>query len=355
MKKLLLNILSVSILISFSLMFSHNANAGNEDRSGQAGATELLINPWARSSGWASANSASIKGLEAQFLNVAGTSFTESTEIMFSHSIWLQGSGISINAFGLTQRVGESSVLGLSVMSMSFGDIDITTVELPEGGIGTFSPNYMNIGISYAKAFSNSIYGGINFKIISEQISDNAARGVAIDAGIQYVTGAKENMRFGISLKNVGPRMKYSGDGLSVRAFMPGAANSLTVEHRSDEFELPSLINIGGAYDFTLTADEAHLLTAAANFTSNSFTKDQYSLGVQYGYKKLVMLRGGYTYEDGIFSTADRTTVFTGPSAGFTIEVPLNKEKGSTFSLDYSFRSTNPFSGTHSIGARINL
>ena len=28
-------------------MFSGNAFAGNQDRAGQAGATELLINPWA--------------------------------------------------------------------------------------------------------------------------------------------------------------------------------------------------------------------------------------------------------------------------------------------------------------------
>ena len=41
----------------------------------------------------------------------------------------------------------------------------------------------MNIGISYAKAFSNSIYGGFAIKIISESISNSKAQGVAIDAG----------------------------------------------------------------------------------------------------------------------------------------------------------------------------
>ncbi|HRS53184.1 MAG TPA: PorV/PorQ family protein [Bacteroidales bacterium] len=354
MKKLFFRVAIVATYFA-SVLVVTSIYGGNEDRSGQAGATELLINPWARSSGWGTANSATIHGLEAQFLNVAGTSFTAKTEIIFSHTIWLKGSGININAFGLTQRISETGVLGISVMSMNFGDIDITTVDLPEGGIGKFSPSYLNIGISYAKAFSNSIYGGANLKIISEQIADNSARGVAIDAGIQYVTGIKENIKFGISLKNVGPRMKYSGDGLSIRAYLPGAANSITVEQRSAEFELPSLINIGAAYDFTLSKNQDHLLTAAANFTSNSFTKDQYSLGAEYSFKKKAMLRAGYTYEKGILKSSERTTVFTGLSAGFTIEVPLNKEKGSSFSLDYSYRATNPFSGTHSIGARIYL
>lgn len=327
--------------------------AGNEDRSGQAGASELLINPWARSSGWGGANSATVHGLEAIYMNVAGTAFTTKTELIFSHTQWLKGSDIKIINFGLSQRLSETGVLSFSVTSMSFGDLLITTVDLPEGGIGTFSPNLMNIGISYAKAFSNSIYGGITFKIISESISDVSAQGVAIDAGIQYVTGEAENIKFGISMKNVGPRMKFKGDGLSFRGTYPGNDNQFTDEHRSADYELPSLINIGAAYDFKF--NENHKLTAAANFTSNSFTKDQYILGLEYGFKSYLMLRAGYSYEKGITQKADRTTAYTGPCGGFTVEVPLNKDKGSSFGIDYSYRATDPFEGTHSIGVRINL
>ncbi|NTW32095.1 MAG: PorV/PorQ family protein [Bacteroidetes bacterium] len=327
--------------------------AGNEDRSGQAGASELLINPWSRSSGWGNANSASVRGLESLYTNVAGTAFTNKTELIFARTSWLKGSGVNISAFGLSQKVSETGVLCLSIMSMSFGDIPITTVDLPEGGIGTFSPNLMNIGVSYAKAFSNSIYGGIALKIISESISDATAQGVAIDAGIQYVTGEKENIKFGISMKNVGPRMKFTGDGLSFRGFIPGNANQFTVEQRSAEFELPSLINIGAAYDFTINSNNR--LTAAGNFTSNSFTKDQYILGLEYAFKKILMLRAGYAYEKDILKKATRTSALTGPSAGFTVDIPMNKEKGSTFGLDYSFRASNPWQGTHCIGVRINL
>jgi hypothetical protein len=134
------------------------ANAGNEDRAGSAGATELLINPWARSSALANSNVAGVKGIEGMFLNVAGLSHAKGTEIMFSNSRWLGGSGININTIGLGQKVGEKSVLGLTFTSMNFGEIPITTVELPEGGIGTFTPRYMTVGISYAREFSNSIF-----------------------------------------------------------------------------------------------------------------------------------------------------------------------------------------------------
>ena len=102
-----------------------NLHAGNDQRVGTAGAQELLINPWARSSGFGSANSASIQGLEASFLNIAGIAFTNKTEMIFSRTNWLVGSEIYVNAFGFSQTVGEDAVMALTFMSMDFGDIDL--------------------------------------------------------------------------------------------------------------------------------------------------------------------------------------------------------------------------------------
>jgi hypothetical protein len=347
------------------LLPSTGSFAGNPDRAGQAGATELLINPWARSSGWGGANSSACRGLESMYLNIAGTAFTKKTEILFCRTNWLVGTGININSFGFTQKVGATGVLGLGIMSMDFGDIMITTVEKPEGGIGTYSPQFINLGLSYAKAFSDNIYGGLTIRGITESLSDVQAKGMALDAGIQYVTGKWDNIHFGISLRNVGPRMRFRGDGLSFRGTVPTTGISMTVEQRSADFELPSMVNIGGAYDFYFpndtSAKKTHRVTVAANFVSNSFQKDQFVLGVEYGFRSFLMVRAGYAYEKGITNTADdpdkesRNTVFTGPTAGFTIEIPMNKAKGSTFGLDYSYRATNPFKGVHSFGARINL
>jgi hypothetical protein len=341
-------------IIALMLPFN-NSFAGNPQRAGQAGASELLINPWARTSGWGGANIAGVRGLEGIFSNVAGLAFTEKTELIFSQSQWLKfgdDAVADISSFGFSQKVGESAVLGFSVMSMSFGDIEITTVDLPEGGIGFYSPNLMNLGLSYAKIFSNSIYGGFTIKMISEQISNVGANGVALDAGIQYVTGTKDNLKFGISLKNVGPRMSFSGDGLSFRGIVgDGDDYKMTVEQRSSELELPALLNIGLSYDVNVMQ---HRITGAGTFTSNSFQKDQYRLGGEYSYNEMFMVRLGYTYEEGIRTPSTRTTALRGPSAGFTVELPMGDE-GSTFGLDYSYRHTDPFQGSHTIGARINL
>jgi hypothetical protein len=342
----------IAVLLAAVMVLPQATMAGNKDRSGQAGASELLINPWARSSGMGGVNIANSFGLESIFTNVAGLAFTKKTELIFSNTQWLKGSEIGINNFGLAQKIGESSVIGVAVMAMSFGNLPVTTTALPEGGIGTFSPSFININIAYAKAFSNAIYGGFNLKIISESISDVGARGVAIDAGIQYVTGEKENIHFGISLKNVGPTMQFSGDGLSIRSFLPGQESKFTLEQRSANFGLPSQLNIGGSYAFFF--NEIHTITLSAAFESNAFYKDQYILGAEYKLKEYLMLRGAYTYEQGI-TTSERTTALTGPSAGVTVQVPINKEKNSLFSVDYSFRATNPFKGIHTMAVRMSF
>jgi len=342
-------------LTGLFLLPCQTSMAGNKDRSGQAGGSELLINPWARSSGWGGVNVASVRGLEAMFTNVAGVAHTNSTELIFSQTQWLKGTDIKISAFGFTQRVSESGVLGMSITSMSIGDIMITRTDLPEGGIGTYSPSYLNVGISYSKAFSNSIYGGLLLRIINESISDVSAGGVALDAGIQYVTGEQENIKFGITLKNVGPTMTFSGDGFATRVYIPGQETQFTLTQRQAKFELPTAMCIGAAYDFLFDRSR---LTLAGNFQSNAFSNDLFMAGAEFSFRDYVMLRGGYTYEDGMFEdieSGNKITVSKGFSGGFSVQIPLNKDKGSLFAIDYSYRSTEHFNGTHSIGVKISL
>ncbi len=366
------NVYVISGLIIFTVLLSlvNPVNAGNEQRAGSNGASELLINPWARSSAWGNANIANIVGVEAMSLNVAGMAFTRRTELVFTNTQWLVGSGIVINSGGFSTKVGETGVLGVSVMNISWGDIEITTDALPEGGIGKYSPTYNVIGLSYAREFSNSIYGGVSVKVVNESIFNVGASGVAIDAGIQYVTGIgkdkagnrnRDNLHFGVSMQNVGTTMKYTGDGMSYMGWSLNGT-SMTVEHRSQEFELPSLIRIGFSYKIRLHAvideneevNSKHNLTFAAGFTSNSFTRDQYHIGAEYEFNNILFLRGGYMYEEGI-NTVDAQTVLTGPTAGMSVHIPMNKENKSVIAIDYSYRFTNPFDGIHTFGLRVTL
>jgi hypothetical protein len=342
------------------LMVLTNASlfAGNEDRVGSAGASQLLVNPWARSIGSASAGIASANGIEAQFMNIAGLAFTDRTQIKFNYTNWLGNAGINFIAAGLAQRISDDAVIAVSIQSMSFGEIRRTTVDNPEGDGSTFSPSYNIFNVGYAREFSNRIYGGINLKVNSEGVDNLRGTGVAIDAGIRYVTGEREHIRFGITLKNVGPTMSYNGDGLAyqVNFAASGSSESFTLEQRSDAFEMPATLGIGGAYDFFFGDNQK--LTANVAFMANSFSYDNYCVGLDYAYtnnKKFQFnLRAGYIYEQGLWESSLRRTALTGFTAGFSVDY-LSGEKKTPLGFEAAFRTSSPFGPIATIGMTISL
>jgi len=366
MKKITVRLAVINI---FTVLFFADAKAGNPDRAGQAGANELLVNSWARSSGWNGANTSGIRGLESMQLNVAGLAFTPKTEMIFARTNWLAPSGININSFGFAQTMGDAGTIGLQINSWNFGDIERTTVQNPEGGIGTFSPQFINLGFGYAKRFSSTISGGLVARVINEAIEDVRASGVAVDAGVQYVTSSKpgsksikkDDIKFGVSVRNIGPDMSYRGDGMAQKARILGNDYDNTLQNRSASFNLPSMLMIGASYDFRLDKDTNtyfHRLTMAGTFISHSFQQNQVMYGLEYGYKNFLMFRAGYAFENGIFDElgpGGRQSALTGFAGGFSIDVPLSKQNKNTFGFDYSYRSTNPFNGIHTFGLRINL
>ncbi len=344
-----------AFIIGFAMLTSVNVNAGNEDRVGAAGASHMLVNPWARSTGSAGAGIASSNGLESSFLNIAGLAFTDKTQIKFNYTNWMGSADIALYSAGIAQRVSESDVISVSIQSFGFGDIPITTVENPEGNIGTFSPRANVINLGYARTFSASIYGGINFKVISENMSNLKATGIAIDAGIRYVTGEQDQIKFGITLRNVGPVMKFKGDGLANQVMYSETSANATLEQRSATYELPSLLAIGAAYDFII--NEKNKVNLALAYTANSFSADQYSLGLDYGMtgKGVAFnLRGGFVYEKNIFSAENRSNALIGPTAGFSVDALVGENK-SALGIEYAARFAGVFGIIHTIGATISL
>ena len=371
---------AVAIILSIG-----NLYAQGPVRAGQAGFTQLLINGWGKSSGMGNSYSAGVSGVEAFHLNIAGLGRVQGSELGFSRTSWLGGTGININTFGFGQKVGDDGALGISVMSFSLGQIPITTVAQPDGGIGTYKPSISNINVGYAYNFTDQISAGINMKVVSESTPDVRTSGVGFDAGLQFATelikdiatkktkylsdnpAAKRgsDIRFGVSIKNIGPDLKYAGDGLATKSNINDNAFTTTTSQRADKTQLPSLINVGLAYDFRLDKKAGmywHRLTTAMNFTNNSFSSNQTSLGIEYAYKEILLLRSAFDYEKGIFNYDTRRTAYTGVCMGASVQIPLAKkgEKGvrennNTIGIDYSYRATNPFSGTHTFGLRINL
>jgi len=328
--------------------------AGNPDRQGEAGATELLFNPWARSAGLHSMSTASVFGVEALRLNIAGLSRLQGSELLIANTRLFEGSDIKLNALGFGRKMGENSAFGVTLTSVDFGDIPITTAAQPEGTGGTFSPNFFHIGVGYSYIYANKISVGILVRGISESLTNANAFGIALDAGVQYVTGEDDNFRLGISLRNIGSPMTFGGEGLSYEVQNPGTTTDfpITFDARAESFELPSLLNIGMSYDFIPTTDIK--IRTLANFTANSFSRDEVGAGVEFFFKDFVALRAAYKVELDPGTQVERS-VYTGFAAGFSLYLPVKKLANQKIGIDYAYRATNPFRGTHNFTVRLNL
>ncbi|MCF8236933.1 MAG: PorV/PorQ family protein [Saprospiraceae bacterium] len=330
--------------------------AGNPDRQGEAGAAQLLMVPWARMAGVHGLNTSFVTGVEAMRLNVAGLSRINRTEVNIAHTRYLEGADISFNAVGLAQKVGKNGAFGLSLMSMSFGDINVTTDAQPGGTGATFSPSYFNIGMGYSHMFANKVSVGILGRGVSEGLSNVSAFGFALDAGVQYVTGERDNFKMGISLRNVGGPLRFNGEGLSLEVPNPNSnGTTIRILQRVSRFELPSMLNIGLSYDFYL--GERNRLTALGNFTSNSFSRDNLGGGIELAIREMFIVRGAYRYEIGTTSTtADSSPLYTGVAAGASLVLPINRDNPEhMLAIDYGYRVTKIYKGTHNLGVRINL
>ena len=387
--------LLICIMLGF-FAISFTAIAGNRDRSGQAGAQHLLVDPWARSSGWNSCGVAETRGVESVFSNIAGVAFTKRTEISFTRTQYFTGSngGININAVGIAQGLStrnketgrriDLGTLAVSVFAMGFGDVGTTTVAQPNGDGSIFSPKLNYIGVHYAKSFNRYIHGGISVKLVNESISALGANGAAIDIGVQYLSGPYENFKIGVALRNFGLPMQYKGDGIAKKVISSGTNFTATAQERVANYELPTLLTIGLSYDILFFSNEyqlmskqdrkeegltrtdaIHRITLAGAFIANAYSRDNFALGVEYGFMQFLQIRAGYLIESFAKREIDgkemvfvnHENIYLGPSAGITVGLPLAKKgKGNQIlQFDYAYRFTNLWKGNHYIGVKLCL
>lgn len=349
MKKIYLLILCVGLAAA-------TAFAGNPDRQGEAGAAQLLMNPWATSAGLHSLNTSSVFGVEAMRINPAGLSRFNGTEVKLGYANYLQGTDISMQSIGVASSKGKGGAIGFSIMSLDFGDVPVTTTAQPEGTGALLNISFINIGLTYSYTFEEAVSVGVTLRGVSEGTADVSAFGFAIDAGVQYVTGEQDAFKFGISLRNVGSRMTYGGQGLSVAAQTSETNYDRALQERSAGFEMPSMLNIGASYDIRPAGLEGNQrITVMGNFTANSFGRDQLGAAVEYAFREQFFARVGYR-SDIEQSEITEVPLYDGLSAGASLKVPFKKgDRSRAFSIDYAFRNTRIFNGTHNIGIGVSI
>ena len=334
------------LLITWSVI----AYAGDPARKGTTGAEELLIPVGARSIATGGAFLSNIEGLEALYYNPAGLSQGKGTEAMFSFMTYL--ADIKVSYFAIGTNIGDLGSVALSVKTLNFGNIAVTTNDAPDGNGSTYSPGYLTAGISYARVITDRVCVGINAKVINETIADVSASGFALDFGVQY--RFPSNLSIGCAVKNIGTNMSFHGNGLQTSTAVPGsqlAAANGSYEVVTEEFQIPSYFELSSAYNYNI--NEQNIFIIGAAFRNNNSFEDEMRLGLEYGYNNQFFLRGGYC------SPVQNTSAATaGANYGFTFGAGVNTSfiDGMNFSLDYSFQQVKTFPNpNHTFTIKLNI
>ncbi len=314
------------------LFLSMTVFAGDAARKGTAGAEQLLIPVGARSIATAGAFNSHFTGVESIFYNPAGLDRMMGTEAMFNTMSYIADINVSYFAIGAQLGIGS---LGLTYKGIDFGDIPVTTNQNPDGTGQTFSPNYFVLGLTYSKMITDRVSAGANFSLINETIMNTGASGWAIDFGVQYLFSP--NFSIGVTVKNVGGNMRYTGEDLKVKTEVPGAAlgSGLGVyEVDTEPFQIPSYFDLAAGYTFDF--DEDNKLALGVVFRNNNTIEDEIRGGLEFEFLDVLFLRGGYTY---LTENSDLATYNWSVGAG--VDFTIGDSFGIMF--DYAFRNVENF------------
>lgn len=330
-----------------SLMLVSSVFAGGGSRNGTAGASQLLLPVGTRGIAMGGATLTNATGLDALYYNPANLAKAEhNTNVFFSHMSHIADIGVSYGAVSFSLE-GLGS-LALGIKTLEFDEIDVTTVESPDGTGATFTPQMLTIGLTYSKMLSDRIAVGLTANYISETLDQASATGIAFNVGVSYENlGNIQGLSVAVVLKNLGPQMTYDGSGLYINADAPELNRpEQYYKIESASFELPSTFELGLGYNFDF--DQQNNLQFSSVFQSTNFYGDEYRLGAEYSYDNLFFVRGGYTL---LPELEDDENTY-GLSAGVGLNYDLG---GVAFQVDYAYREVEFFDDNHIFSIGLGL
>jgi len=310
------------------------AMAGGSERTGTAGAMELIIPTDARGAAMGGSVIADADGAEALFWNPAGAALIDGSELLASHREYI--AGINLDHLAFVYNAGSFGVLGLSVKALTTGDEPVYTTQNPEGTGEVFSSSFVVVGASYARAVTDQVTFGLTGSFVTERIYRETANGIAFDMGFVYRPSLR-NMTFGVVVKNYGPKMKFDGPDFDIPTDIgqDGQNDPHNARTESASFELPSFIQFGVAWDPLQT--ERHRVRVTGAFQSNNFSEDEFRLGSEWAMSDQFFVRGGY-------SASSQDQYMHGFSVGAGVMLPFS---GTNTSIDYTWAEAGVFNSNH--------
>jgi len=345
-----------ALVIASSGAWAQNVGEGllpgageSASRVGTRGANwlEFPVGARAQALGWA--GTALISGAQALAWNVAAIAEVESFDIAWSYSELFDEADITHQFGGVVLPISASGALGVSVISLSSGDIIRTTERFPEGGDPVFGETFTYSGfagsLGYGHMLTDRLSVGAAVKLVSEGIDDAKADWVSFDVGARFRTGLFA-MTLGAAVVNIAGDSRFEGSaieqmvGAGEEVFPTG--DNVPIRYDTRELALPTAFRFSVLFDVTGTAEAwlaqvglQHRIRLVADLYDSIDTAPQPSFGVEYAYREIAFARIGKR-----FLNEDKDESFRDFSDGFAfgggINVPLfNRHLG----FDYAYTS----------------
>ena len=292
LRKFVILTITVALVLPVTLF-----SADPFSKVGTAGAQFLKIGMGARYTGMADASVASVSDGYALYWNPAAMGALTQAHVEFTNISYL--ANVNLNYVSIAKPISIGTI-GASVTALSSGDMEITTVEQPDGTGRMFSTASYAISVGYARRWTEFFSFGMAAKYITERISEERSAGVAFDFGTLLYPGYR-NLRVGMNISNLGPTLKLSGPELNFN-YNPQEGNDsydpakgvLSVE----SYELPLVFRIGAAYDINYSTNTRVTFSVEARDPSDNV--QQGSFGTEIAFYEMFFLRGGWklNYEE---------------------------------------------------------
>ena len=300
----------------------------NVSKVGITAATFLEIEVGARAIGMGCAFVAVANDATAIFWNPAGLSRISKSEATLIHTNWLVGTNFDF--VGVVVPMGYLGSIAVNVISLSTDEMEVRTVQRPEGTGEKFSYGDLSAGLSYAKNLTDRFSIGVNAKYISQRIWHMKAKGVAFDIGTLFKTRFN-GLMIGMSISNFGASMKMEGKDVFVNydeaPQFGGSNDRIPASKLTDKFPLPLLFRVGVAMDILKSGSSR--LTIAADAGHPNDNTEYINMGMEYVFNKNIALRVGYK---NLF-TLDTEE---GLTAGFGTKMKL--AGGVALKIDYAYQ-----------------
>ncbi|MDA3953300.1 MAG: type IX secretion system outer membrane channel protein PorV [Bacteroidales bacterium] len=358
-------IYALAILLIF---FSFNiiGQIDTEDLAGsnnplEYSASFLTIAPDSRAGAMGDVGAATSADYSSMHWNPAKYAFIESDMgLAVSYTPWLRNlvNDINLGYLSYYKRLDKKQTVAVSLLYFDLGDIQFTN-EIGESS-GQHSPYELSFDMTYARAFSEKISGGIAFRYIRSDITGGtevagaetkAGNAVAADVSMYYLNDKLKfrdynyTLSFGINISNIGSKISYTD---VQKDFIPtnlkiGTAikydideyNSLTLAFDVNKFLVPTPDSTEN--DISVPEGMLQSFYDAPGGWEEELHEIKYSVGAEYWYANQFAVRGGYFHEHEL----------KGNRKYFTVGVGL---KLNVFTIDFSYlvpvKQNNPLANT---------